>query len=85
MLKQHLSVFVVAGKKTKTEELSRFKAWRLSGVRRTKPTEHGYLSLLLHPALSFIIVCCSCLFLHNNDFALLKFPLIEASVTFESL
>lgn len=72
-------------KKKPKEKLSLFKACRLSGVGRTKPTGHGYLSLLLHPALSFITVCCSCLFLHNNDFALLKFPLIEASVTFELL
>lgn len=32
------------------------------------------VSFWLRPALSFITVCCSCLFLHSSDFAVLKFP-----------
>lgn len=74
-LQEFSCVFVPAEKTKAGRNVHFFKAWQ-NKVDRAR---------LLHPALSFIIGCCSSVFLNDNDFALLKFPLIEASATSELL
>lgn len=85
-LKQFFSVFVPVFKKKCLRETFSFSKpgiWAALGEQSQWGTVTSlYCFILLCPS---FIVCCSSVFLLDNDFTLLKFPLIEASVTFELL
>lgn len=68
-------------RKKQKRERNFHKAWRSGSAEGTEWSGYGDFSLLLHPS----TVCRSFLFLLDNQFALLKFPFTDASVTFELL